>query len=191
MNLPITPPSRLHSFGDAAEGQVLLARGEGGGPGEANQQHLRARRLDGQPRLLRLVARGALRLEGQERLAHELREGALHAMRPQDGLGDGGGLRGQRGELLCDEGVIEGALERDPDSALVLHRGFRRAVAVECLEVSEAVRRDEGVVEGGGGVDGAGAAHVVDDGGGRCAEAVHVVVQVHQQEVQRVLRGVR
>ena len=179
MNLRVTPSPLRHGFWNATERQVLLARREGGGPGEANQQHLRKRRLDRQPCLLRLVARGTLRLERQQRLPHELREAALHALRPQDRLRHGRGLQRQGGELLRDEGVVEGALEGNPDGALVLHRRFRRAVAVEGLEVRESAWRNEGVVEGRGVVDGAGAAHVVDNRGGRGGEAVHVVVQVH------------
>lgn len=136
------------------------------------------------------MAGGTLRLEGQQGLPHELREGALHALLAEKGVCDGRGLHGQRSELLRDEGVVENALEGDPDGAFVLHHRLRRAVAVKRLRVRAGVQGDEGVVEGGGGVHGAGAAHVVDDGGGRGGEAVHVVVKVHQEEFQGVFGGV-
>ena len=131
-----------------------------------------------------------LRLERQQRLPHVVRKAALDALRPCVLLGDGGGLRRQRRELLVDEGVIEGALEGNPNRALALRHDLAAAVTRQRLDITGAARTNEGVVEGGGVVDGALALHVVHDARRRRAQTVHLVVQIHQQEVQRVLRRV-
>lgn len=131
-----------------------------------------------------------LRLERQQRLPHVVRKAALDALRPCVLLGDGGRLRRQRRKLLVDEGVIEGALEGNPNRALALRRDLAAAVTRQRLDITGVARTNEGVVEGGGVVDGALALHVVHDARRRRAQTVHLVVQIHQQEVQRVLRRV-